>query len=131
MSTSKMAAEDEIACKEAERLTERYYNAVDRVRNKVNFLYVDSATLLWNGNLVEGIDNIARFWESIPATEHSLSSVNCQMGIEEVNGCQPLIVLSVGTVVIGGMTHAFSQTFVLVTDDGKYKILSDRFRFID
>ncbi|KHN72128.1 NTF2-related export protein [Toxocara canis] len=131
MTTSKLAAEDEIACREAQHLTERYYNAIDRARNKVYFLYVDSATLLWNGNLVEGVENIARFWESVPATDHSVSSLNCQMGSEEVNGCRPIIVLSVGTAVVGALTHAFSQTLVLVTDDGKYKIFSDRFRYID
>ncbi|VDK18400.1 unnamed protein product [Anisakis simplex] len=128
---SKVVIEDEKACKEAELLTDCYYNAVDRMRNKVNFLYTDSATLLWNGNLIQGIDNIAQFWESVPNTEHSISSLNCQMGSEEVNGCIPIIVLSVGTVVIGGLSHAFSQTFVLVIDDGKYKILSDRIRYID
>ncbi|VDP09221.1 unnamed protein product [Heligmosomoides polygyrus] len=50
---------DEEICKEASSFTKIFYDAMDRKRDKINYLYCDSgATLVWNGNAISGSDNI-------------------------------------------------------------------------
>ncbi|VDN39782.1 unnamed protein product [Gongylonema pulchrum] len=97
----------------------------------MNFLYADSATLVWNGNSITGNDAILKFYDGLPNSTHSLSSLDCHHIDDGSNSTRPLVVLCVGTVVLGQMTHAFTQTFILILDDERYKIISDRFRFID
>ncbi|VDN58352.1 unnamed protein product [Dracunculus medinensis] len=125
------AVEDGTACSAADRFTKLYYDAQDRKRNKMNFLYVQDAQLVWNGQLIQGAEEIAKFWESLPNSSHTLSSIDCHALEDITNDSKPLVVLCVGTVILGAMVHAFTQTFILSMDDDKYKILSDRFRFID
>lgn len=127
---SKVAVEDEAACTAASKFTKLFYDAVDRKRNKMNFLYTEGATLVWNGNVIQGTDAIAKFFEQLPHSSHSISSLDCQF-LDGSDPTHPLVVLSVGTVILGQMAHAFTQTFILILDDEKYKIISDRFRFID
>ncbi|VDN02437.1 unnamed protein product [Thelazia callipaeda] len=127
---SRLAIEDEAACSAAKKFTDLYYDAVDRKRNKMNFLYMDEATLVWNGNAVRGVDVIAKFFDDLPNSTHTIESLDCQY-IDSSDPVRPIVVLAVGKVVLGQITHAFTQTLVLMLDDEKYKILSDRFRFVD
>ncbi|KAM3720286.1 NTF2-related export protein [Dirofilaria immitis] len=127
---SKLAVEDETACIAAKKFTDLFYDAVDRKRNKMNFLYADGAILVWNGNAIRGVEVIAKFYDSLPNSTHTLESLDCQY-IDSSDQARPLVVLAVGKVVLGQMTHAFTQTLVLTLEDEKYKILSDRFRFVD
>lgn len=61
---------DEKACQAADHFTKIYYEAADRKRNKMNFLYVDDATLVWNGNVVCGSENVTKFFEALPISQH-------------------------------------------------------------
>ncbi|MFH4982901.1 hypothetical protein AB6A40_009610 [Gnathostoma spinigerum] len=130
MASDKTLAEDETTCKDADKFAKLFYDALDRKRSKMNFLYVDESTLVWNGNPVCGVENITKFLEALPQTTHNIVSMDAH-AINGPNAQQCIVVLSVGNVNIGGTTHAFSQTLILVIDDEKYKIKSDRFRFID
>lgn len=68
---SKLVAEDEEACTAANKFTKLFYDAVDRKRNKMNFLYTDTAALIWNGNAIHGAESIAKFYDGLPNSTHS------------------------------------------------------------
>lgn len=39
---------------------------------------MDTATLIWNGNGVEGKDQIQTFWTELPSSEHSVITLDAQ-----------------------------------------------------
>lgn len=42
-------------------------------------LYSANTTIVWNGNLVKGgSEKVTEFFNSLPATEHTLHSLDCQ-----------------------------------------------------
>ena len=42
-------------------------------------LYSENTTIVWNGNLVNGGSaQVTEFFNSLPATEHTLHSLDCQ-----------------------------------------------------
>ena len=42
-------------------------------------LYSANTTIVWNGNVVKGgSENVTEFFNSLPATEHTLHSLDCQ-----------------------------------------------------
>ncbi|RCN31805.1 nuclear transport factor 2 domain protein [Ancylostoma caninum] len=124
---SKMTTEadklDEEICKEASSFTKIFYDAMDRKRDKINYLYCDSgATLVWNGNPVSGCDNIFKFISSLPETDHHLVSVDVQRVNAGLPGSPDLLtVTTAGNVTLGGTMHGFTHTFILMVEDGKYK----------
>ncbi|KHJ89963.1 nuclear transport factor 2 domain protein [Oesophagostomum dentatum] len=125
--------QDEKICKEASDFTKIFYDAMDRKRDKINYLYCDSgSTLVWNGNPVSGSDNIFRFISSLPETDHHLVSVDVQQINAGLPGSPDLLtVTTAGNVTLGGTMHGFTHTFILMVEDGKYKVRSERFRYVD
>lgn len=41
-------------------------------------LYLDKATLVWNGNAVSGQEALGEFFESLPSSEFQVQTVDCQ-----------------------------------------------------
>ena len=41
-------------------------------------LYLDKATLVWNGNAVSGQDALGDFFESLPSSEFQVQTLDCQ-----------------------------------------------------
>lgn len=41
-------------------------------------LYLDKATLVWNGNAVSGQAALGEFFESLPSSEFSIQTLDCQ-----------------------------------------------------
>lgn len=41
-------------------------------------MYIDSSTLIWNGNGVTGKDNIQKFWMDLPPSEHTIQILDAQ-----------------------------------------------------
>lgn len=41
-------------------------------------LYLDKATLVWNGNAVSGHDALGEFFESLPSSEFQVQTLDCQ-----------------------------------------------------
>lgn len=41
-------------------------------------MYMDTATLIWNGNGVEGKDNIQKFWTDLPPFQHAINTLDAQ-----------------------------------------------------
>ncbi|KIH56830.1 nuclear transport factor 2 domain protein [Ancylostoma duodenale] len=122
---------DEEICKEASSFTKIFYDAMDRKRDKINYLYCDSgATLVWNGNPVSGCDNIFKFISSLPETDHHLVSVDVQRVNAGLPGSPDLLtVTTAGNVTLGGTMHGFTHTFILMVEDGKYKVNFSRHIF--
>jgi NTF2-related export protein 1/2 len=97
-------------------------------------LYLDSATLSWDGNTVSDQENILKFHEALPASEHVVDGFDAQP-VASVATCDQLtfLVMVGGTVKFGNMkTRCFSQTFLLtVPGGGSCKIASDTYRTFD
>lgn len=41
-------------------------------------LYMDKATLVWNGTAVSGQDALSEFFESLPSSEFQVQTLDCQ-----------------------------------------------------
>lgn len=48
-------------------------------------LYMDNAILVWNGNGVEGKDQIQNFWNELPSSEHHVQSLDALPITGELN----------------------------------------------
>ncbi|XP_043913218.1 NTF2-related export protein 2 [Protopterus annectens] len=72
------------ACKAAEEFIHIYYETMDKRRTVLPKLYMDTASLIWNGNAVSGQKALAEFLESLPASEFTVTMLDCQPVHEEV-----------------------------------------------
>ncbi|MEQ2189518.1 NTF2- export protein 2 [Goodea atripinnis] len=66
------------SCRYAEEFVNIYYDCVDKKRRNLTRLYLDKATLVWNGNAVSGQDALGEFFESLPSSEFQLLTLDCQ-----------------------------------------------------
>lgn len=41
-------------------------------------LYLDKATLVWNGNAVSGQEELSKFFEMLPSSEFQVNVLDCQ-----------------------------------------------------
>ncbi|OAD59444.1 NTF2-related export protein [Eufriesea mexicana] len=115
------------ACRTAEEFTKLYYESLDKRRYLISRLYLDTATLIWNGNGMEGKDNIQKFWTDLPPSDHSVFTLDAQ----------PITVADQLTflVKVGGQvkyddktSKPFNQSFLIAAMGDKWKIVSDCFR---
>lgn len=51
---------------------------MNRCFQNLTRLYLDKATLVWNGNAVTGHDALGEFFESLPSSEFQVQSLDCQ-----------------------------------------------------
>lgn len=62
---------DEEVCANALKFANLYKDSADLRRNLINILYTaDEPLLIYNGNLVNGIQKITDFWNALPETRH-------------------------------------------------------------
>lgn len=94
---------------------------------------MDNAIAVWNGNGLNGKENIQNFIQGLPSTEHNVSVCDAQPIIDEVTSNQKtLLVLVSGSVrILSNTAKPFQQTFVISAHDDKWKIVRDCFRFQD
>lgn len=94
-------------------------------------LYLDTATIVWNGNAVKGLDEIIKFYDTLPTTEHNLDSLDCQPLTDHISGGQMTIcVKTFGKVKYDkNRSKIFHQNFLLTSVNNVWKIVSDSFRF--
>lgn len=55
----------------------KFKNALFLCQNLTR-LYLDKATLVWNGNNVSGQDALGEFFESLPSSEFQVHTLDCQ-----------------------------------------------------
>ncbi|XP_057705730.1 NTF2-related export protein 2 isoform X2 [Corythoichthys intestinalis] len=113
------------SCRYSEEFVNIYYDCMDKKRRNLTRLYLDKATLVWNGNTVSGLDALGEFFEALP------SNLATQ-------GQMTLLVVTGGMVKFeGNKQRFFNQNFLLTAqaspnnDQPVWKIASDRFRFQD
>ncbi|XP_065352767.1 NTF2-related export protein [Cloeon dipterum] len=121
---------NDLACQAADEFCKLYYECMDKTRHLINKLYLDSGLLVYNGTGVSGKDNIQKFIAELPATNHTISSLDAQPISEYAVGQQStLTILIAGNVRIADRKAAyFVQDFTVTVHDSKWRIVSDCFR---
>ncbi|CAJ0945264.1 unnamed protein product, partial [Mesorhabditis belari] len=136
MSSGDVAEIDRKACEQAMVLLNLYHEVIDRKRECLEQMYHDNASLIWNGNPVNGAEAIKNYLQAIPDTEHNVQSIDVQKLsplASQTLGGECMTANIGGSVIVGGIEHNFTQSLVLILDpnDKKPRILSDRFRYAD
>ncbi|PIK48755.1 putative NTF2-related export protein 2 [Apostichopus japonicus] len=70
------------ACSAAEEFQKLFYESFDKRRTVLDKLYMETATMVWNGNLVEGSKEIVKFLETLPVSEHTIDLLDCHPILE-------------------------------------------------
>ncbi|KAL2716356.1 NTF2-related export protein isoform X1 [Vespula squamosa] len=121
------------ACRTAEEFTKLYYESLDKRRYLISRLYLDTATLIWNGNGVESKDNIQKFWTDLPPSEHSIITLDAQpiTGPGITNQLTFLVKVGGQVKFEEKISKPFNQTFLITAVGDKWKIVSDCFRALE
>ncbi|XP_051033984.1 NTF2-related export protein 2 [Phodopus roborovskii] len=125
------------ACRAAEEFASIYYETMDKRRHAITRLYLDKATLIWNGNVVTGLEALTKFFEMLPSSEFQINMLDCQPVHEQATQSQTtvLVVTSGAVKFDGNKQHFFNQNFLLTAHSTPtstvWKIASDCFRFQD
>ena len=65
--TQDIKARDNQACQTADVFTKLFYDRMDTKRHAMSKMYLEGATLGWNGHRVEGPENIQKFLLALPS----------------------------------------------------------------
>lgn len=118
------------ACHTAEEFTKLYYESVDKRRHLMSRYYLDTGVLVWNGNGTVGKDLIQKFFEGLPPSEHTLTSLDSQpvLDIAVANQLTFLILVCGFVKFQDKLSRPFQQNFTVTAQGDKWKIVSDCFR---
>lgn len=96
-------------------------------------MYLDTGLLVWNGTEAAGKDNIQKYFQDLPSSEHSMTTLDAQPIIDDSVSMQPTILIQVsGTVKFqSNNSKPFQQSFMITAQADKWKIASDCFRLQD
>ncbi|CAI9093172.1 OLC1v1028605C1 [Oldenlandia corymbosa var. corymbosa] len=113
----------------AKAFVEHYYSTFDTNRNSLGNLYQESSMLTFEGQKIQGSQNIVAKLTSLPfpQCQHTISTVDCQPS----GPAGGMLVFVSGTLQLPGEQHAlkFSQMFHLMpTPQGSFYVLNDIFR---
>ncbi|XP_046452224.1 NTF2-related export protein 1-like [Daphnia pulex] len=119
------------ACSTAQEFTKLYYECLDKKRNLVSRLYMDTAVLVWNGSSVAGNMVIQAFLEKLPVSDHQIVSLDAQPVHDEAIKGQSTIMVTVAGIVRYEKKPAqpFCQDFLITAQESKWKVVSDCLRF--
>ncbi|GFT16276.1 NTF2-related export protein 1 [Nephila pilipes] len=112
-----------------------FYETMDKKRHLVSNLYLDTASLVWNGNPYAGKENISKFYETLPVSSTDIRSVDAQPIAEDFVQGQTSVLVSVSGIVkfSGKSSTLYSESFLLTAQQGAtgniWKIAADCFRF--
>lgn len=116
----------------AEKFTKLYYDILDSKQHSFTKLYMDTGSLIYNGNSFVGPENIFKFIKDLPTTKHETVTMDAQPIIHDGIDQKTIIIQVSGLVKIAQQkTRAFQQTFVLTAIGGSWKIVADTFRLQD
>lgn len=96
-------------------------------------LYLDNAIAIWNGNGTTGKENIQKFFQDLPTTEHAVTTLDAQPVIDDATSNQKTLLIMVSGIfrVLNNPPKQFQQTFMITAQGDKWKIVSDCFRIQD
>ena len=120
-----------MANRTAEDFSNLYYKKMDQERHTMEKMYHPDATMTWNGNPIEGIQNIQKFClEKIPKSSTYIQSLDTQPVHDSAVGGQTTVLVTVAGTVKYGHSHPvnFQQNFLITAKDGKWKVVTDTFR---
>ncbi|KFM75991.1 NTF2-related export protein 2, partial [Stegodyphus mimosarum] len=105
----------DLCCQAAEDFSKLFYDTLDKKRHLVSNLYLDSATLVWNGNPYVGKENINKFYESLPISNSDIRAVDAQPIADEIVQNQTTMLVSVSGIVkfTGRSSTLYSESFLL------------------
>ncbi|XP_069748945.1 NTF2-related export protein 2 isoform X2 [Narcine bancroftii] len=66
------------ACRAADVFVNIYYETMDKRRRGLTKLYLDTATLVWNGNTISGHQALTEFFEMLPSSDFQVNMLDCQ-----------------------------------------------------
>lgn len=123
------------ACDASTKFAQIFYQKLDskESRDTLGELYLDSATLLWNGECIKGKTEIVKHYKNLPPTSIALQSVDTQT-MPMMGDLGDLLTIIVGgkiSYTSSGNTNKeniFGQTFIVVAHNGLFKIVSDNLR---
>jgi len=141
----------EVTCAGAESFVKQiYFSMFDTKREDIFHIYRDNSVVVWNGHAILGVKAILEFFKTIPPSQHSCESMDCQpIALPGEDPSRSILVNVGGTVAYfagsqsytshadkkgNSATHQFSQTFVLTleatssTGGRQYFVASDNFR---
>ncbi|CAL4121280.1 unnamed protein product [Meganyctiphanes norvegica] len=133
--THEMAADAErlkatLAIESATSFVKIYYDFVDKMRHKLAKLYMEEASLVWNGNTLKGNAAIQKFYEDLPVSSHTITCMDSQpVRDENAGGQSTILVTTYGTSSFQERKQLFQQTFLITAENDKWKVVSDNFRF--
>ncbi|XP_014114273.1 PREDICTED: NTF2-related export protein 2 isoform X2 [Pseudopodoces humilis] len=78
------------ACRAADEFVNIYYETMDKRRRALTRLYLDKATLVWNGNAVSGQEELNKFFEMLPSSEFQVNVLDCQPVHDQIIPVQPV-----------------------------------------
>ena len=61
-----------------ETFSQLFYKKLDQDRHTIDKMYIEDATLAWNGNSVDGISNIKEYWLKLPKSSTYVQSLDAQ-----------------------------------------------------
>ncbi|ERN09857.1 hypothetical protein AMTRI_Chr06g193990 [Amborella trichopoda] len=113
----------------ARAFVEHYYSTFDTNRAGLASLYQDNSMLTFEGQKVQGAQNIVTKLTSLPfqQCQHSITTIDSQPSVHP----NSIIVFVSGNLQLAGEQHAlkFSQMFhLLQTPQNSYYVLNDIFR---
>uniref|UniRef100_A0A8D2HNQ8 NTF2 domain-containing protein n=1 Tax=Urocitellus parryii TaxID=9999 RepID=A0A8D2HNQ8_UROPR len=113
------------ACRATEEFVNIYYEIIDKRRRALTRLYLDKATLIWDGNVVTGIDALNNFFEMLPSSEFQVNMLDCHQVHEQATYSQTTVLVGTsGTVKFDeNKQHYFNQNFLLTAESTPYSTM--------
>eukprot|EP00262_Sarcandra_glabra_P009996 TRINITY_DN24847_c0_g1_i1.p1 TRINITY_DN24847_c0_g1~~TRINITY_DN24847_c0_g1_i1.p1 ORF type:complete len:134 (+),score=19.46 TRINITY_DN24847_c0_g1_i1:53-454(+) len=113
----------------AKAFVDHYYHLFDNNRPSLSSLYQHTSMVTFEGQKIQGVENIARKLTELPFDQckHSISTVDCQPSTFTGG----IIVFVSGNLRLSGEEHQlrFSQMFNLIpTMEGSFFVQNDIFR---
>ncbi|XP_017086119.1 NTF2-related export protein-like isoform X2 [Drosophila eugracilis] len=110
-----------------------YYTFIDKKRHQIGSLYLENATISWNGNGANGREMIVRFIDGLPPSKHYFTNVDAQPILDPVVGELTTYLIQVGgNVEFGDQSpRFFQQSFIVTIENDFWKIISDCYRMQD
>lgn len=98
----------------------------------ISGFYSDTSFAVWNGHPKSGVAEISSFYQSLPGSEHRITSYDCQP-IQDGQSQSSVLVACQGMVKFDGQEseELFSHNFILTKQGDVWKVASDCFRFLD
>lgn len=69
---------DRTVCENAKRFCQLFYDNFDKKRAQIGQMYNAQAKLVWNGNAMEGQQEIGEFLKQLPKTDYRIKSMDAQ-----------------------------------------------------